>query len=215
MKPTATDRHDATVHVVDDDPGVRKALSLLMRSAGLHAETYASALDFLRRYDPTGPGCIVLDIRMPGMSGLELQQALAARRDRTPVIILTGHADVPVAVRAMKAGAIDVINKPFQNGNVLAAVDAGLKRDARLREQQVRREQAAERLHRLTPREREVMEHLLQGKLNKVIAAELGISTRTVEIHRARIMRKMRARSLSTLVQMVLTVRNSIPNTPA
>jgi FixJ family two-component response regulator len=194
------------VHVVDDDAAVRKALSLLMRSAGLQTTTYASAEEFLARYAPGAPGCIVLDIRMPGMSGLELQQTLAARRCATPIIMLTGHGSVPMAVRAMKAGAVDFLEKPFQAGSLLALVEKSLQRDARMRREQTRRAEVAQRLARLTPREREVMAHLVLGKMNKAIAADLGISTRTVEIHRARIMRKLGVRSLAALMRLALSV---------
>ncbi len=197
-------RAHRTVHIVDDDAGVRRALALLMKSAGLHAQTHASAREFLSRYDPAEPGCIVLDIRMPGMTGLELQATLLARHDPIPVIILTGHGDIPMAVRAMKAGAVDFIEKPFQHGQLLALVEKSLERGEAARKEQAHRAEILQRLARLTPRERQVMEQLVQGKLNKVIAADLGISTRTVEIHRARIMRKLGARSLSTVARMAI-----------
>ena len=196
------------MHIVDDDPGVRKALALLMRSAGLQAQPYESAQDFLDRYEPGQPGCMILDIRMPGMSGLELQQELVARHDPIPIIILTGHGDIPMAVRAIKAGALDFIEKPFQNGTLLSLVETGLKRDRTARAEYSRLRDIDRRLARLTPREREVMEHLIHGELSKVAAAELGISPRTVEIHRARILKKLGVRSIAEIVRMTLQVKS-------
>jgi FixJ family two-component response regulator len=200
--------HEPTVHIVDDDPGVRKALALLMRSAGLQAQPYESAQDFLDRYEPGQPGCMILDIRMPGMNGLELQQELVARHEPMPIIILTGHGDIPMAVRAIKAGALDFIEKPFQNGTLLSLVETGLKQDRTARAEYARLRDIDRRLARLTPREREVMEHLIHGELSKVAAAELGISPRTVEIHRARILKKLGVRSISEVVHMTLQVQD-------
>jgi len=145
---------------------------------------------------------------MPGMSGLELQQELVMRQDPIPIIILTGHGDIPMAVRAIKAGALDFIEKPFQNGTLLSLVKIGLERDRALREQRARRDVIEDRLARLTPREREVMEHLAHGELSKVAAADLGISPRTVEIHRARILKKLAVRSISEVVRMILEVQD-------
>jgi len=199
--------HEPTVHIVDDDAGVRKALALLMHSAGLQVQTYESARDFLDRYDPGHPGCMILDIRMPGMSGLDLQQELVTRHDPIPIIILSGHGDIPMAVRAIKAGALDFIEKPFQNGTLLSLVETGLERDRAARAKGARRHDIAGRLARLTPREREVMEHLVHGELSKVAAAELGISPRTVEIHRAHILKKLGVRSISEVVRMTLQVQ--------
>jgi len=196
--------HEPTVHIVDDDAGVRKALALLVCSAGLRTQTYESAHDFLDRYEPGQPGCMILDIRMPGMSGLELQQELVMRQNPIPIIILTGHGDIPMAVRAIKAGALDFIEKPFQNGTLLSLVETGLERDRAARAEYARRRDIDRRLARLTPREREVMEHLVHGALSKVVAAELGISPRTVEIHRARILKKLGVRSISEVVRMTL-----------
>jgi len=207
MTETRQPGHEPTVHIVDDDPGVRKALALLMRSAGLRVQTYQSARDFLDRYDPDRPGCMILDIRMPGMSGLELQQELVARHEPIPIIILSGHGDIPMAVRAIKGGALDFIEKPFQNGTLLSLVAAGLARDRAARAERARRHDIARRLALLTPRERQVMEHLVHGELSKVAAAELGISTRTVEIHRARILKKLGVRSISEVVRMTLEVQ--------
>jgi FixJ family two-component response regulator len=201
--------YEPTVHVVDDDAAVRKSLALLMASAGLHAKTYASAEEFLEQYDPHRPGCLILDIRMPGISGLRLQEILAARHDAIPVIFLTGHGDISMAVQAMQSGAVDFIEKPLHNGHLLEVTQRSLQFDAQRRREQARRSDILERLERLTPREREIMEYVVQGKLNKVIAAELGISTRTVEIHRARIMEKLGVRSPCEIVGMVLAAEPS------
>lgn len=198
---------EPTIFVVDDEGDIRDSLRLLMRSVGLKSETFASAQEFLGAYDPSRPGCLILDVRMPGMSGPELQEKLRKNEINIPIIIITGHGDVPTAVRTMKAGAIDVIEKPFSDQLLLDRVQQALERDATDRKERAERERIAARLARLTPREREVMEGIVDGKLNKVIAADLGLSTRTVEIHRSRIMEKMQVRSVSNLVQMVLSVR--------
>lgn len=198
---------EPTIFVVDDEADIRDSLRLLMRSVGLKTETFASAQEFLGAYDPSRPGCLILDVRMPGMSGPELQEKLRKNEINIPIIIITGHGDVPTAVRTMKAGAIDVIEKPFSDQLLLDRVQQALERDATDRKERAERERIAARLARLTPREREVMEGIVDGKLNKVIAADLGLSTRTVEIHRSRIMEKMQVRSVSNLVQMVLSVR--------
>jgi FixJ family two-component response regulator len=202
MAPTS----EPTVFVVDDEEDIRDALRMLLASVKLKVETFGSAGEFLAAYDPARAGCMILDVRMPGMSGPELQEQLRANNISIPVIIITGHGDVPTAVRTMKAGAIDVLEKPFSDDLLLERVHQALQRDAALRTEQAERDKIAKRLARLTPREREVMGAIVQGKLNKVIAADLGLSTRTVEIHRARIMEKMQVRSVSNLVQMVLRV---------
>ncbi|MDX1486814.1 MAG: response regulator, partial [Acidiferrobacterales bacterium] len=188
---------EPTIFVVDDEADIRDSLRLLMRSVGLKTETFASAQEFLGAYDPSRPGCLILDVRMPGMSGPELQEKLRKNEINIPIIIITGHGDVPTAVRTMKAGAIDVIEKPFSDQLLLDRVQQALERDATDRKERAERERIAARLARLTPREREVMEGIVDGKLNKVIAADLGLSTRTVEIHRSRIMEKMQVRSVS------------------
>jgi two-component system response regulator FixJ len=202
-----TTKTEPTIFVVDDEADIRDSLRLLMRSVGLKTETFASAQEFLGAYDSSRPGCLILDVRMPGMSGPELQEKLRKNEINIPIIIITGHGDVPTAVRTMKAGAIDVIEKPFSDQLLLDRVQQALERDATDRKERAERERIATRLARLTPREREVMEGIVDGKLNKVIAADLGLSTRTVEIHRSRIMEKMQVRSVSNLVQMVLSVR--------
>jgi two-component system, LuxR family, response regulator FixJ len=205
MVPTS----EPTVFVVDDEADIRDALRMLLTSVKLKVETSGSARDFLSTYDPARAGCMILDVRMPGMSGPELQEQLRANHINIPVIIITGHGDVPTAVRTMKAGAIDVLEKPFSDDLLLERVYQALERDAAARTEQAEREKVAKRMARLTPREREVMSAIVQGKLNKVIAADLGLSTRTVEIHRARIMEKMEARSVSTLTRMVLLMEGN------
>lgn len=198
---------EPTVFIVDDDAEVRDALKLLMESVGLPAETYSSAQEFLSRFDPTRPGCLVLDIRMPGMSGLELQERLNQEPLHPPVVIITGHGDVPMAVRAVQAGASDFIEKPFRDQVLLDSVHRAITRDAETRGEASRLADIQARLDRLTPREKEVLERIMAGDRNKVIAASLGVSQSTVEAHRAKVMEKMEARTLSDLMRMALTVR--------
>jgi RNA polymerase sigma factor (sigma-70 family) len=201
MKEKAT-----TVFIVDDDDAVRSSLRLLFKSLGLATTAYASAQEFLAGYDPDQPGCLVLDVRMPGMSGLELQQQLSMRGAMIPVIFITGHGDIPMAVEAMQHGAFDFLQKPFRDQDLLDRVQRAIERDAENRSAVRATEQIRERLESLTPREREVLDLVLQGKANKVIAGDLGVSQRTVEIHRARVMEKMEARSVAQLVRMVMDV---------
>ena len=196
----------ATVFVVDDDPAVRESLQWLIESVGLNVETYATAQAFLDAFDRDRPGCLVLDVRMPGISGLDLQDQLASQQVRIPVIIITGHADVPMAVRAMKAGVIDFIEKPFSDELLLDRIRAALELDARIRVDQTHRVEVESCFAQLTPREREVMGLVVGGKSNKQIAAELGLSQKTVEVHRAHVMQKMHADSLAELVQMAVTL---------
>ena len=193
-----------TVSVVDDDLAVRDSLALLMHSVGLQVETFASARDFFDAYRPDRRGCLITDIRMPGMSGLELQEQLSAQGYHIPVIVLTGFGDVPAAVRALKGGAVDFVEKPFNPQALLDLVQQAIVRDAEIREQATHEARLAERMALLTPREQEVMELVVAGKANKVVAIDLSISERTVELHRARIMKKMQARSLAELMRMVL-----------
>lgn len=195
---------EPTVFVVDDDPGVRAALSLLMKSVGLNVEVFAGAREFLTAYQPERPGCLVLDVRMPGMNGLELQEELRTRGIAIPVIILTGYGDVPMAVRAVQAGAVDFIEKPFREEVLLERVWGALRQDAARRRDEVEIKETRKRLGLLTPRERQVLDLVVAGKQNKVIAADLGISMKTVEFHRSRIMDKLQADSVATLVRMVL-----------
>lgn len=192
------------VYIVDDDDAIRKSLGFLMKAQGYQAISCGSAAEFLERYDASQRGCMVLDVRMPGMSGLELQELMRETGIRIPVIIITGHGDVPMAVRAMKAGAKDFIEKPFQNEALLRRIDSVLDGGQGARGAFP---DAAARLARLTPRERETMELLVEGRLNKQVAATLGISVRTVESHRARIMEKLGVRSLSELVRLSLELR--------
>jgi two-component system response regulator FixJ len=193
-----------TVYVVDDDEDVRNALRWLIESVDLTVATYPSAEAFLVAYTPGQPGCLVLDVRMPGMGGLGLLEHMRMEGIELPTIVLTGHGDVPIAVRAMKCGAIDFIEKPFTDQDLLDQIQRALREDAKLRSQQLERAQALSRAETLTPREREVLRRVVQGQANKVISAELGISERTVETHRKKIMDKMQARSLAELIQMTL-----------
>ncbi|MCC5866972.1 MAG: response regulator transcription factor [Gammaproteobacteria bacterium] len=192
----------ATVFIVDDDHAVRDALRLLLKSVGLPAEVFASGDEFLAAWQPGLRGCIVADIRMPGMSGLEMHEALQQRGCRLPVIFITGHGDVPMAVEAMKAGALDFVQKPFRDQDLLDRINEGLQQEKSLREVEVEIEELTARLRALTPRERQVLERVVSGQPNKVIAMDLKVSQRTVEIHRARVMEKMQARSLAQLVKM-------------
>jgi two-component system response regulator FixJ len=198
---------EATVFVVDDDAAVCRALELLMRSVGLRAETYPSAEDFLEVFDSERPGCLLLDLRMPGMSGMDLQQYLAERGSALPVIVLTGHAEVPVAVQMMKAGAADFIEKPFQDQLLIDRVHECLAHDARQRERARVVGTIDARLSRLSPREQQVVEGVMAGKPSKEIASELGISPKTVDVHRARVMDKVGVGSLAELVRLVLQAR--------
>ena len=199
-------KSEPTVFIVDDDQEVREALELLMQSVGLATETFSSAQGFLDQFDPERPGCLVLDIRMKGMSGLDLQERLGQESSHPPVIIITGHGDVPVAVRAVKAGALDFIEKPFNDQVLLDAVHRAIQQDAERRGQISRLADIRARLSRLTPREREILDLVVAGKRNKVIAIDLGISQSTVEAHRAKVMEKMEAGTLSDFMRMMLAV---------
>ena len=193
----------ATVFVVDDDEAVRTSLRLL-KSVGLPVETFESGTAFLDQYDGNRAGCLVLDIRMPGMSGLDLQQALNERHSILPIVFITGHGDVPMAVEAMQAGAVDFIQKPFRDQDLIDRINKGLNKDGEMREALRARDDIRLRIGELTPREREVLDLVTAGKANKVIAGDLNVSQRTVEIHRARVMEKMNANSLAHLVRMVI-----------
>ncbi len=195
---------DAIVFVVDDDADVRDSLCALLEAAGFHAEAYDSAVKFLASGRATHSGCLIADIRMPDMDGLTLQQEIVNRRMELPVIIVTGHGDVPLAVRAMKAGAIDFIEKPFDDELLLASVRRALSQGQRAHIDTSLAEVAKERIAALTPREHQVLEHLVAGRPNKVIAYALDISPRPIEIHRAHLMDKMQARSFSELVRMAI-----------
>ena len=195
-----------TIFVVDDDAAVRDALKLLLRSVGHAVETFGSAQEFLDAYSEDRPGCLVLDIRMPGMSGVELQQKLNEKHSILPIIFITGHGDVPMAVEAMQAGAVDFIQKPFRDQDLIDRINQALEKDSSNRAALGERNDIRRRLETLTPREREVLDLVVHGKANKVIAGDLKLSQRTVEIHRARVMEKMQASSLAHLVRMVLEV---------
>lgn len=195
-----------TVFVVDDDEPVRDAIGMLLDTVDIAHRTFASAQSFLDAYRPSQKGCLVLDIRMPEMSGLELQQRLNDLGARIPVVFITGHGDVPMAVEAMKRGAVDFIRKPFRDQELLDRVHEALGRDAAQRADQADRERIRAKVAALTPREAEVFERVADGQANKVVAIELGISERTVEIHRSQVMRKTGARSLADLVRMKLAL---------
>ena len=190
-----------TVHLIDDDEDVRRALSFLLGTAGLAVRVYESAAAFLQQDHKAVRGCIVTDVRMPGIDGLELLRRLKASGSTLPVVVMTGHADVPLAVAAMKAGALDFIEKPFGDDTLLAAIQAAL---ARRDQAGAQAGQVRERLNALTPREREVLDGLMAGHPNKTIAYDLGLSPRTVEVHRANVMTTMGASSLSELVRLTL-----------
>ena len=198
--------NEPTVFIVDDDNEVREAIGLLMDSVGLPNETFDSAWTYLARFEPARPGCLILDVRMRQMSGLELQERLAEEPIHPPVIIITGHGDVPMAVRAVKNGAVDFIEKPFNDQSLLDAVHRAIELDAEQRGHALEVASVQERMQRLTKREREVLDQIVAGKRNKVIAADLGISQSTVEAHRAKVMEKLEVRSLSELMRAMLMV---------
>ena len=204
--PKSLPQNDAQVFVIDDDAGVRDALQTLLRSVGLRVSTYGSAAEFLVGRMPDGPSCLVLDIRLPGVSGLDFQGELAKASIHLPVIFITGHGDIPMTVRAMKAGAVEFLAKPFRDQDLLDAVQTGLDRDRARRntDKAVSGLQSAYRL--LTAREQEVMPLVTSGLMNKQIAAEIGVSEITVKVHRGNVMRKMGARSLADLVRMADTL---------
>ena len=205
VRPTAQEARP-TVYVVDDSPALRKSLRWLIKSAGLTAETYGSAREFLDAYDPTKPGCLVLDVRLQQqMSGLDLQAELAARRVPTPIIIITAYGDVPTAVRALRGGAVDYIQKPFSDQLLLDRIWQAIERDREARRTEAIRAEVAQRLARLTPREREVMGGLVAGMTSREIAADLRLSVRTVEAHRAQVLAKMEVDSGTKLVRLVLS----------
>lgn len=200
--------NDATVFVVDDDPAVRDSLALLLRSIGLKARLFESAQSMEESFDPDWHGCVVLDIRMPGLSGMELQRRLKERHCTMPIIFITGHGDVPMAVEAMQQGAFDFIQKPFRDQELLDRINQALLHDNEHRSLEEQRRLVHERYATLTPREREVMDCVVRGLANKVIAMDLELSQRTVEIHRARVMEKMGARSLAELVRMSMLIED-------
>jgi FixJ family two-component response regulator len=201
---------EQTVYVVEDDEAVRDSLELLLKSAGKPVKTYATANAFLEDYSSRMAGCIVLDIRMPGMDGMELQKKLNERNSILPIIFVTGHGDVPMAVDAMKEGAVDFIQKPYREEALLEKIEVALEQDREQRKTLGEKQEIIRRVKTLTPREREIMDRMIAGQANKVIAIELEISQRTVEIHRSRVMHKMGTHSLAHLVRMVLSVKDRI-----
>jgi len=193
------------IHLVDDDPAVRRSVGFMLKTSGYGVQSYESGTELLKNAGQLEEGCILLDIRMPGMDGLEVQQALQEKGIGLPVIIMTGHGDVGLAVRAMKAGAVDFIEKPFEKEALIAAIDEGLRRLWRKEATNDRQKDAEVRLQALTPRERDVLDGLAQGLPNKTIAYDLGISPRTVEIHRANLMSKLEVRSLSEALRIAFS----------
>ena len=195
------------VHVVDDDAAMRESLRWLLESDGLSVATYVDAADFLDRYRKEGPGCVLLDVRMPGMSGLQLQEVMQQRRMQVPVVFITAHGDVPMAVRAVRSGALDFVEKPFDDEVLIGLIRRAIAFDTEARERNQRDIGFAGRLSTLTRREAQVLERVIAGELNKVIARKLGITVKTVETHRARIMAKLKVNSVAELVQRMVTHR--------
>ena len=193
---------NATVLVVDDDPDLRASVGRLLRSLGIDTRLFASIPDFLKSDPPDGPTCLVLDVRLPGQSGLDLQRELAAANRELPIIFITGHGDIPMSVQAMKGGAIEFLTKPFRDQELLDAIQLGLSRDGARRENQKTLAALRERFASLSPREREIMVQVAHGRLSKQIAGDLGIAEATVKVHRSRLMHKMKARSLPELSRM-------------
>jgi len=191
------------IHIVDDDAAIRDSLSILLKTSGLSAATYPDAQAFLKSYDPTGSGCLVLDIHMPVMSGLNLQEELLAVGARLPIIFITGHADVDTAVQALKAGAFDFLQKPFDYTELMALIKQALEKDRKYRTALIKQMHIRDRLQTLTPREKEVLDRIVEAKATKVIAIEMALSQRTIEIYRANIMQKIQCRSTAQLVRLI------------
>jgi RNA polymerase sigma factor (sigma-70 family) len=199
----------SVVFVVDDDPSVRSSLKFLLSSVGLQVESFESAETFLQRKPPDAPSCLVLDVRLRGLSGLDFQRELAARNIRIPIVFVTGHGDIPMSVRAMKAGAIEFLTKPYRDQDLLDAVRVALERDRARREQEKDLTDLRQRFESLTPREQEVISLVVSGMLNKQIAGELGTAENTVKVHRSRAMEKMNAQSFADLVRMIEKLKGS------
>ena len=196
-----------SVFIVDDDEQVRSALTLLMESVGLKSESFSSAQEYLDQFDAAKSGCLILDVRMPGLSGLDLQARLSVEKSHPPIIIITGHGDVPMAVRAVTAGAVDFIEKPFNNQSMLDSVHRAIEQDAKQRGESSRLQDIETKYDELTPREKEVLQYVIEGKRNKIIASEMNISQSTVEAHRSKVMEKMSANTLSDLMRMALLLK--------
>lgn len=203
------------IAIVDDDPSVQQGLSGLIRSVGLRVETFASAQEFLARSGPEALSCLVLDLQLPGLSGLDLQKQMAEVGLEIPIVFLTGHGDIPASVQAMKAGAVEFLTKPFDDERLLQAIQEAVERDRQTRQQHAERHELRERYESLTTREQQVLQQVISGLLNKQIAAELSITEFTVKIHRGRVMRKMNAESLADLVRMAETLGIHSPKRPA
>ena len=193
---------ESMVFVIDDDAPVRDALRSLIRSVGLEVELFKSVQEFLKRKRPEKPSCLILDVRLPGISGIDFQRQLAATNIHIPIIFITGHGDIPMSVRAMKQGAVEFFTKPFRDQDLLDAIQVALERDGTRRQQEAKTAKLKQRLESLTPRERQVMPRVVAGLPNKQIAAEIGTSEATVKVHRSQLMRKMGAKSLADLVRM-------------
>jgi FixJ family two-component response regulator len=193
---------EPTVFIVDDDPAVLKSLSRLLRASQFNVVTFCSAQEFLERHEPHTPGCLLLDLAMPGFNGLELQEALRVKGSAIPIIFLTAHGDIPMSVQAMKGGALDFLTKPVQDKDLLKAVEAALEKDLIERQSRAELDDIQERLATLTPREREVLIHVVSGQLNKQIAYDLGTVEKTIKVHRARVMEKMKVGSVAELVRL-------------
>jgi len=202
------------VFIVDDDASVRKSLARLMRSARLRVETFASANQFLERESCEEPCCLVLDVRMPGLNGLELQKVLAEKRRTVPIVFMTAHGDIPMSVRAMKAGAIDFLPKPFDDHDLLIAIRRAIKKDALAKQEEANRADLQRHVETLTPREHEVFRWVITGMLNKQIAFELGMSEKTLKVHRGRVMHKLQVGSVAELVRLAAKVDVTPPNVP-
>lgn len=198
-----------TVFIVDDDEGIREGLSLLLETVGQSCELYSSALEFLESYDPNKSGCLILDIRMPRMTGLDLQEKLKEKKSVLPIIFITGHGDIPMAVEAMRRGAMDFMRKPFREQDLLDRINEALDSDAGKRKALVDRQQLNDKIASLTERERQVFHRVADGEMNKVIAMDLAISERTVEVHRSQVMKKLKVRTLAQLVRIKMELEVS------
>lgn len=208
----AVESHEPTVYVVDDDLDMRDSLRWLMKTVGLRAEVFSSASAFLEGFQPGGPGCLVFDVRMPGTSGLDLYEALVARGEGMPVIFITAFADVPMAIRAMKSGAVEFIEKPFNSQTLLDRIQRAIQHDLERRRALADREAARQRFRRLTEKDREVLAMIIQGRPNKAISVALGITLRAVEMRRASLMKKLAARSLAELIRFSIEAETDVPD---